>query len=359
MKINTITCHDVYNHGASLQAYALMMYLSNQGHDVKIIDYKPDYLSNHYNLFSVDNPRYGINPFIKSVYLLTKLPFRLRDRKRKRSFDSFNKKHLNLTARYNDLTELQTSPPEADLYLCGSDQIWNTLHKNGKDPAFYLDFGSTDVRRASYAASLATNRIYDSYENFVKSKVNKLDYVACRESSGVEILSGLGIENVAHVMDPVLLLSEEEWNTIATGTFNEKYILIYDCENCQKLKNRAIQIANERDLKIYAVNPGKFDYVDKHYKNVGPDVFLSLIRDANVVISNSFHAVVFPLIFKTDFVIIHRSEALNQRMQDIFKTIDEKEAYIDSSIVSYNSAIGEVLTEKINFSKAYLQEIVS
>ena len=72
MKIKTITCHDVYNSGASLQAYALMKYLEEKGNEVEIIDYKPDYLSNHYKLWAITNPKYEKNIILKIIYLILK-----------------------------------------------------------------------------------------------------------------------------------------------------------------------------------------------------------------------------------------------------------------------------------------------
>ena len=156
MKIRTITCHDVYNVGASLQAYALQTYLKSLGHDVKIIDYKPDYLSKHYRLDVVGNPKYD-KPFVREAYLLAKLPERLHALPRKKTFDSFTAKHLDLTRRYTSNEELQADPPEADVFFAGSDQIWNPLFPNGKDPAFYLDFALHGIR-ASYAASFASAR---------------------------------------------------------------------------------------------------------------------------------------------------------------------------------------------------------
>lgn len=108
MKICTITCHDVYNVGASLQAYALQTYLKSLGHDVKIIDYKPDYLSKHYRLDIVSNPKYD-KPFLKQAYLLAKLPGRLHMLPRKKAFDSFTAKYLDLTKRYTSNEELKRS----------------------------------------------------------------------------------------------------------------------------------------------------------------------------------------------------------------------------------------------------------
>ncbi|MBR9846429.1 MAG: polysaccharide pyruvyl transferase family protein [Algicola sp.] len=354
MKIKTITCHDVYNHGAALQAYALMKYLKKNNHDVEIINYKPDYLSNHYRLFNISNPKYSRNKILALAYILAKLPRRILSLSRKRSFDKFNEKYLKLTKRYNSYEELKSSPPDADVYICGSDQIWNTLHQNGRDPAFYLDFGLPTTKKLSYSASLASEYIFEGYENFVFEKVTSLDFIACRETSGVHILNELGLLNVTHTMDPAFLLSKDEWNEVAEEKFDENYILIYDFESSDKIKNKAQNIAEKKGWKIYTINPGDFSYADKRFDNVGPETFLSLIRDAKLVISNSFHAVVFPLIYGTPFMIEERSENINARMKDIFMTIGCKEQYESGDIVYLSDEIKKILKEKIDVSKSYL-----
>ena len=152
MKISTITCHDVYNHGASLQAYALMTYLKNQGHEVQIIDYKPYYMGNLYKLSNIDNPVWEKNFITKSIYLTLKLPGRLVSLKRKRNFDDFTKSYLNVGSyEYESNEDLKNNLPDSDAFICGSDQIWNSLHANGKDPAFYLDFVPDNKIKAAYA----------------------------------------------------------------------------------------------------------------------------------------------------------------------------------------------------------------
>ena len=92
MKIKIITCHDVYNSGASLQAYALMKYLENNGHKVEIIDYKPDYLSNHYKLWVISNPKYEKNIILKILYLILKFPERILALKNKKIYDELLEK---------------------------------------------------------------------------------------------------------------------------------------------------------------------------------------------------------------------------------------------------------------------------
>ena len=141
MKIKTITCHEVYNHGASLQEHALLKYLENLGHHAEAIHYKPPYLSKHLSLWAVSTPKYRRNFIIKSLYLFAKLPSRLIDLKRKKAFDDFSKKHVKVDdILYTSNQDLKENLPIADAYICGSDQIWNSFFENGKDPAFYLDF---------------------------------------------------------------------------------------------------------------------------------------------------------------------------------------------------------------------------
>ena len=132
MKIKTITCHNVYNVGASLQAYALAAFLRGQGHEVQIVDYVPDYL-HHYSLWiRVHNPVYD-KPFIRQLYRVAKLPGHLKGLMslRKKRFDRFTRDHLPLTrTHYSTYEKLLREPPRAELFLAGSDQIWNSFFPN-------------------------------------------------------------------------------------------------------------------------------------------------------------------------------------------------------------------------------------
>ena len=367
MKICTITCHDVYNHGASLQAYGLMKYLMNCGHDVEIIDYKPDYLSNHYNLFSINNPKWKRNILTKVIYLALKIPGRILSLKKKRSFDNFTSKYLKKTnLRFSSYEELKENVPFADAYICGSDQIWNTLHRNGKDPTFYLDFVPDGKIKASYAASFAIDTISDEYKPMVKERVKRLDGVSVREKSGVEILKKLDINNAVNVVNPVFLLEKEEWNTIGTKEYKEEYILVYDFDNSHLIQKIATEIAKTRGYKIYNVNSCKLKYADRYFSFSGPETFISLIRDAQFIISNSFHAAVFSIIYEKDFVIVNRTEAINTRMRDLLDDLQLTERLI-SDDYDINKILKKVdfkesktiLNEKIAFSKKYLSDVIS
>ena len=130
--------------------------------------------------------------------------------KRLEAFKRFNAKYLKLTRHYSSYDELVANPPEADLYIAGSDQIWRTNLNNGKDPAFYLQFGGKQTKRISYAASFGLPYLTDGMDYLVKTFLSGLDAISVRESSGIEILERIGL-NGTLVVDPVFLLSKEEW----------------------------------------------------------------------------------------------------------------------------------------------------
>lgn len=344
-----------------------MKYLIDCGHEVEIIDYKPDYLNNHYNLFSINNQSWKRNYFTKTLYLILKIPGRISGLKRKNAFDEFTSQHLKLTKnRYKSNDELKINLPNADVYICGSDQIWNCSHKNGKDPAFYLDFVPNEKIKASYAASFATDTISDKYMPRVKKWVGRLDGIGVREKSGVEILNRMNINRGVNVVDPAFLLSKEEWNHIVKKNYKEKYILVYDFDNSFLIKKIATAIAKEKGYKIFTINESKLKYADEYFVFSGPETFISLVRDAQMVISNSFHAAVFSIIYEKNFVIVNRKEAINTRMRDLLDDLNLKERMVNENYdlnkiiknIDYNIP-KEILQHKIMFSKNYLSEILS
>ncbi|MRT93433.1 polysaccharide pyruvyl transferase family protein [Ancylomarina sp. 16SWW S1-10-2] len=362
MKIKTITCHEVYNHGASLQTYALQTYLESLGHDVEIIDYKPPYLSKHYDLWLVGNPFYYKYIILRIIYVLLKLPNRLISLKRKRSFDVFAKKYLKIsTHRYKSNEELKANCPEGDVFIAGSDQIWNCLFPNGRDPAFYLDFVPKEKVRASYAASFAGSTLDKEYHNMVKERVSFLNYVSVRESSGLEILKQIGINNAKQVLDPVFLLDKTYWNALATEYYNDEYLFVYDFEGSEQIKKICLKIAKEHKLKIFSINCTS-SYIDKKFSYSGPETFLSLIKYSKYVVSNSFHGTAFALIFEKEFVVVERSEGINARMIDLLKNLNIQERLITTyqplQAINY-SQVNIQIDNLVQKSKKYLNSVLT
>lgn len=360
MKICTITCHDVYNVGASLQAYALQTYLKSLGHDVRIIDYKPDYLSKHYRLDIVGNPKYD-KPFVREAYLLAKLPGRLRTLPRKKAFDRFTAKYLELTKRYTSNEALKQEPPEADVYFAGSDQIWNPLFPNGKDPAFYLDFVQQGVR-ASYAASFAVDEFPQALHNVTAQYLGRFDHIAVRETSGLSVLKTMGITDAVSVLDPVFLLPRAQWAAMAERPegCEDPYLLVYDFDNSASLRALAERIAAETGWRIYSVLD--LPYAERCFPLCGPETFLGLVQGAAFVLSNSFHATAFSVIFEREFAVVKRTEKINTRMRDFTALLGLSDHMVtETASVPLHTDWTQVerrLADEILQSKAYIDEVL-
>lgn len=360
MQIKTITCHDVYNLGASLQAYALAEYLKDCGHDVQIIDYKPAYLSRHYSLSWVANPKFD-RPLVRQAYLLAKLPGRLRARKslRKQRFDDFRRDLLPLThRRYESVEELRERYPEADLYIAGSDQIWNPVFPNGKDPAFFLEFVPGEKRKISYAASFSVDELEAVDQKRMQPWLERLDAISVREISGVKLLAKMGLQGV-QVMDPVFLLDKERWETLAVRPDTDGYILVYDFDGSDRVREMARQLAERTGKRIVSVFP--MGGASEVWFDMGPREFLGAILNADCVLSNSFHATAFSLIFHKEFYVVNREEKINTRMRDLLEGLSLGERLISCipdqlSGPDWETVQGS-LEEMIARSKTFLKEI--
>lgn len=308
MKIKTITCHDVYNYGASLQAYALQTFLEKQGHDVEIIDYLPDYKPKRYDWFRI--PQQSIFSGFSNVPVLDKIfglvcqrhSFRYYGRYKK--FNAFKRRKLKCTSmQYHNIDDLIKNKPVADLYIAGSDQIWNTDFVNGTDPSFYCDFVGDKDKCISYAASFATSTINPKWHDFIHKKLGNFRAISVRESTGVKLAKSLGYEST-EVLDPVFLLDKKDWESLCNHEHKGRYLIVYDfLRNDPQIRETCQYIAKEKNLKIFSLNDGGHTpWADMNINNAGPIEFLEWIRGAEFVISTSFHATAFSVIFQREFI---------------------------------------------------------
>lgn len=359
-KILTITCHHVYNHGATLQQLALLKQLEAMGFEAETINYTPNYLNQHFKWTKVSNAFFAKNRVLKWLYWLLKFPMHLWNRQRKWRFDAFESKTLLIhPVKYTSNEELKTNLPDADAYICGSDQIWNSYFPNGKDPAFYLDFVPDNKLKISYAASFAIDAIAEELKPFVREKISRLNWVSVREASGVQLVKDVGIENVSQVLDPVFLVEPTYWESFIKP-ISGNYIFIYDFDSNPVLRTFALQHAKTRGLQIYTVN-NNIRYADKNFYLHGPDVFLSLVQGAELVLTNSFHAVAFSLIFQKQFLVFNRAEKINTRMRDLLASVQQSQLLVqtldecETSLAPINySVVATALAEAKQRSQEFL-----
>lgn len=360
MKIKTITCHDVYNLGASLQAYALSVYLTDCGHDVQIINYKPVYLQ-HYRLTGVPNPAYD-KPFLREAYQIAKFPGRLYERltsRRKKAFDVFTEQYLPVTKQmYVSCEDLRRNIPEADVYIAGSDQIWNPVFKNGHDPSFFLQFVSAEKKKIAYAASFAVDVLSAEDQMRMKSWLRQFEAISVRESSGLKLLENMGLQGT-QVVDPVFLLGAEQWEKVALKPTQTDYILVYDFDKSILIKKLALKLARKTGMKIVSVFP--MEDADLVWSDMGPREFLGAVQNAELVLSNSFHASAFSLIFHKEFYVVNRQEKINTRMRDLLESLGLSERLIsDCEEIGEEPILWEetdaLLEMLISESKKFLKE---
>ena len=374
MKIRTITCHHAFNHGAMLQAFALVRYLQSLGHDVAVIDYRPRYMPTHKidpgfvydGILSIFGVRH-LYGWYKRLQMPSRRSHYALEQSRRDAFETFFKRFIPVTqVQYTSIKQLRRNPPEADVYIAGSDQIWNTNMKNGRDDAFYLAFG-LPKRKISYAASFATQTLNKRYSCFVRKRLSRFDAISVREESGLRILESLNCTGVT-VVDPVFLLNRKDWDDVLRQDARddgqgEDYILTYDFEfNKSFIEPIAIRLAALLKCKIYSVGPINRDYADKSVVSCSPLTFLSLVKNARCILSNSFHGTAFSMIFSKDFFVVNRKDGLNARMQDLLNHYGLPERLIDSTVddvlllknIDYTS-VAKKMTHDIDMSKSFLQ----
>lgn len=332
MIIRTITCHNVNNFGASLQAWALCEYLRRCGHDAEVIDF-----INRMPVPGRAAPQRSRRRALLEHPLLRPLARAVRHWEQRYWTPRMNRfarflKLIPQTERYTSLEQLRSNPPAADLYIAGSDQIWNPNVSAGNNPAYFLDFGDDTVRRASYAASFAAPTLSEEAAATIARRLKRLDHISVRESSGLDILSSLGYEGT-QVVDPVFLLPRSDWDALADRSEirgHGRYILLYAFDAGELIMNTARKISRATGWPVISVSPRRLKGVAHNYPIAGPLEFLSLARGASLILSESFHALAFGMIFRVPFFAFRRKENLNARLTDFLTTLGLSERLITS-----------------------------
>lgn len=331
MNVKTITCHDVYNYGASLQAFALQKIVEQSGNRVEIIDYKPSYLRFPYRFEWFVHPDSSVKKYtdksklVHFLYCLKRYLWYLPTLNRKHAFDEFTKRFLKATRTYRSYEELLADTPKADTYIVGSDQVWNSITMlNGLDPAFYLQFAPEGARKISYAASFGSNQVSEQHRSQIQAWIGSLDAISVRESTGLNLLSDLGLTGI-HVCDPVFLLSYEEWCHLLSIDVEKKgYVLIYNLTaRNEKLIQDALSVSRQMGVPLYSVSPFKIAEAEKSFVEAGPSDFVRLIFGASYVFTNSFHATAFSIISHQQFFTYnYHSVSNSSRMYSLLKDMD-------------------------------------
>lgn len=350
MKVAIITYHRAYNYGSALQAYAFNKYLRNIGIECETIDYLTERQNDLYRLFEKNKSLLAVCRNIQSFMYLKKLKIH------KARFDEFLTAYLPMTAQqYHKPSELDKLNDEYDYFICGSDQIWNPLTVDF-DQSYLLSFVKNKKKCVAYAPSVAINRIPDEYNELFFDSLQNYKALSTREKSGSNIISNIVGRKCEVVVDPVLLLSPKEWSDIAEDIPYKDYILGYYIGNVDGMRGFADKLRNKTGKRVIVIYKNLRDFKYKTVKayDAGPREFVGLVRNASYIVTNSFHAAVFSLIFKKNFWVFTDSNNPNSsgsRIENILEVVGMSNRILDAATMNKINPEDEIeYTEQIEYS---------
>lgn len=329
MNIRIITFHGVSNFGAVLQAYSLQRYLQSIGHCVSFIDYLPDYTTSG-GSFWFPRSRWHLKANLVIAYQKFILLRSLgpATRLQNRLFQQFRNSHLTIEgSTYKNSSQLKSNPPIGDVFICGSDQIWNPTEQAGLDPAFFLDFVPDRFKKIAYAASFGRQSISADFGVQIRQFTQRFHAVSVREESGLSILKNFGVCNATLVPDPTFLLDADGFDFDQPQTHsNNSVIFSYVLRAGAGFYSLQKALAKHLSLEVVQpINPFERWPVYGKRLPMGPVQWLSSIRCASAVLTNSFHGTVFSILFNRPFLTIQldgKKAPLNARVVHLLQLLN-------------------------------------
>lgn len=344
MKAAIITLHRVYNYGSVLQAYATYNIIKKYVDECYIIDYYSEFRTPR-SIWLSCSDSLKKKPLLRGIYYVLKLPSIILKCK---TFYGFLKRNVKLSKKkYIRFSDLLVDVPLADIYITGSDQVWNSVYNRGIDKAFYLQFVPMGKKKIAFSASIGTSEFKESEQKDILSYLNEYHAISVREKEGEQLLKKHGIKNVCSLIDPTLQLDVHEYKHIMSSKLiRQPYLvlmLLYnEDENATKI---ARILADKYNLKLVKISwelrkPKNIDVLMTHRS---PEDFLSLFYYADFIVTNSFHGLAFSIKFNKQFIVVPRKE-FNSRIENLLSLCNLKDRLIQSS-----SDIDFLYNNKINY----------
>lgn len=346
MNTAVITYSNAQNYGAQLQAFALTQSITKMGHKCELIDYRP-----------FDDrwfkPRKTIGDICMSLLLCRQGKVRVR------RFQKFRKDFLKLTKNCSTDNELKNLNEQFNVFISGSDQVWNCSGRVNE--AFFLRFVESCHVRAAYAPSFGAESVPKFEENKVAKFISDFDIVSVRETSGKKLVYNLTGKDVPVVMDPVFLLTKNEWRDLINPIDENNTIFIYTTQVNDEIEKLAQEAHRKFGAQVISTqfisNCGC-----KVKKNIGPLEFLQYIASSRYVISTSFHATAFSIILQKDFCVLPHSHT-GARVIDLLELVGLERLIVkNADLFNFPTlenwdTIENKLSQLIIESNAYLKKI--
>lgn len=357
MKIGILTFHCAHNYGAVLQCYALQEVLKGMGHTVEVIDYRPDYLRIPYDVISLRRI-WSRNPLRLAKRIISEtlsFPQRIL---RHREFERFINRYLNLSKSTG-------IPSDYDVYVIGSDQIWNSKITNGFDGVYfgYFPFPKGKRKYIAYAASMEAESLDRVAKDYLRKALNNFDAVSVRETHLAALLQPLTDKKISVVLDPTLLADASVWDSfLGSKPLERKYVLVYQVRVDEATMRIANHIASQLGAKVVTISSYSTWKRSKHlYWAESPQAFVNWIKHASCVVTTSFHGTAFSIILNKSFYSLALGSG-DTRSASLLKLVGLEDRMIDKSALPSFQQIdyaGRQVNDKLakyrNASRTFLQ----
>lgn len=363
-RVGIVTIHMMNNFGAVLQAYALNSYLNSAGYDAETIDFRTPRVERGYRYFKspMRHPMDLVRNFQSLMFLKTL-------KVRKKRMLGFVKDNIKLSKDvYYSNAELANADLDYDYYICGSDQIWNTFCDN-YDDAFLLAFAKDKGVRLSYAASMGMSSVHPDLVSKFRKELSDFTALSVREQSAVDVISSISGKETVQVVDPVFLLTCEQWQKVmkADKKLTRPYILFYSVHGGSTGMRDYVRAVSKRyQLPVVVVYKNLRELLYSNIKryDAGPAEFVSLINGAQYVFTNSFHGCALSIIFKKNFQVYvdgTPEQGTSSRIYSLMDTLGlaDRIVFREGNPESMGKEIDwadveSKLSPMINYSKAFL-----
>lgn len=329
MKIGILTFHRAHNYGAVLQCYALQEELKRMGHNVQIIDYRQPYIERFYKPYDTRRMLFYFKKGKSVLWYIRMIPTRIL---KKRNFERFVSKYLNISNRCNR----NNVPTDYDVYLIGSDQLWGLNCLGGHKDDIYLGkfIKNKDAKVIGYAISTNMASLIKIQEEGFDNYVLNFSLLSMREQFAVDFIKQHTTICPQMCLDPTLITEKSIWEPFINNKWEkENYILMYQVRKPQNdkkyLERKANKIAKELGCKV----------IDTTSMTYPVEEFISLIRFAKFIITTSFHATVFSIIFEKKFYSIKLNDGRDARYENLLNLLGIGNRCVNMDFEFHDTAI--------------------
>lgn len=365
MKIIGLFTYYRSNYGAALQAYALKAFIEYNFDNTKVIivDF---YKKTNYPICAFQSKSF-IKRIFKYLFVFSHY-FEIRRRNRKHVL--FNENYLKHERYCFSLDRKFNSFPLFDIYLTGSDQVFNIRHNEYKQ-LFFQQFQIKSGIKVAYAPSFGQSDFTEKEKAIIKSLTCGFDFLSCRESDGASMLSKIHCKDIPCVIDPTLLLTLEQWSTMmVVPNTNDKYLLIYDLNGGRPMLNFARRLAAENKLKIYCITRHPdicfiYNGIDKVIYDAGPREFVGYFSKASYVVTDSFHGTAFSIIFRKNFYTYIALPKASKRIKSLLEICGLLNRIIENDVFFKNdndcfahfdsTAFNKYRSQSISYITSFMQ----